>query len=394
MSVTYTLDSTDGTARAGTLRTARGDVATPAFMPVGTAATVKGLAPDQVRATGARLILGNTYHLVLRPGTDVIRDLGGLHAFMRWDGPILTDSGGYQVFSLAKRRQVDDDGVTFGSHIDGAEVRFTPERVMQWQRDLGSDICMQLDECPPSTADHDDLARAVERSLAWAKRSLACDLDEHQACFPIVQGGLDAQLRQAHARELAALNAKGYAIGGLSVGESRDAMLDTLAVTAPALPHDKPRYLMGVGYPEDLLGAIALGVDMFDCVIPTRNARNSMAFTSTGRLKLRNAAHARDPRPLDESCECPACREFSRAYLRHLIMAKEVLGMVLMTQHNLTFYQRLVARARTAIIERRYSAFARAELAAWSTPEESAPVLAALNRTRGVDSSVPTESPS
>lgn len=351
-------------ARRGELRTPHGLVDLPAFMPVGTRGTVKGLTVDMVRKTGAQMILGNTYHLALRPGPDVVSHLGGLHRFMGWDGPILTDSGGFQLFSLATQTQVREEGALFRSHIDGSLLELSPERAVQIQETLGADIAMVLDHVIPLPADERLVEDACQRTIRWARRCRDAARRPDQVQFGIVQGGLSAWLRVACAHELLALDFAGYAIGGLSVGESaleRNAMLDA---TCPVLPEDKPRYLMGVGTPADLLEAIGRGVDLFDCVIPTRNGRNAMAFSDTGPVRLRNAMHERDERPLEETCPCPACRH-SRAYLRHLFVCGEMLGPILLTAHNLTYYQRLLAEAREAIVENRFSGFAARKFAGW-----------------------------
>ncbi len=334
--------------RRGLVRTPHGAFSTPAFMSVGTQATVKSMAPQDLRQVGAEIVLSNTYHLYLRPGADTIERLGGLHRFMGWDGPILTDSGGFQVFSLKHLRELNDEGVVFRSHLDGSEHLFTPERVVRIQEQLGADIIMCLDEC----ADPDDrpgLEAALDRTHRWAYTGRQAQRREDQALFGIVQGGIHTDLRERSAEYLVSLDFPGYAIGGLSVGEGKDDMHRVLEATLPRLPRDKPRYLMGVGSPEDLLEGVARGVDMFDCVLPTRVARNGAAFTPDGRINLRNAAFAEDPRPVMESCDCPACRHFSRAYLRHLIQANEILGHHLVTAHNLRFILRLMEDIRESI---------------------------------------------
>lgn len=337
--------------RRGTLRTPHGSVETPVFMPVGTAATVKGLDPGTLRATGTRMVLANTYHLGLRPGTRVIKDLGGLHAFMRWDGPLLTDSGGYQVFSLQGLTEVDRDGVTFRNHLDGRYLRFTPESVMQMQVDLGADVLMAFDECLPLPAARDLVKRSLaERTLPWAERCLRQHPRDGRALFAVGQGGLDPGLRRSCLQALSALGFDGYAIGGLSVGETSGEMLEVVRLSTRSVPWDRPRYLMGVGSPPEILEAVDAGVDMFDCVLPTRNARNASALTFDGSIRLRNARFTRDAEVLEPGCPCPACAQgFSRAYLRHLLMAREILGAVLMTAHNLTFMQRLMAGVREAL---------------------------------------------
>jgi queuine tRNA-ribosyltransferase len=343
-------------ARSGTFTTPHGAVATPAFMPVGTQATVKGVDADRLRDSGTQIVLANTYHLSLRPGEQTVAALGGLHAFMGWDGPILTDSGGFQVFSLGERVVVDEQGVRFRSHIDGAPVDFTPERAVAIQEKLGSDVAMVLDHVVALPNDREVVADAMRRSVRWAERCQKAATRRDQALFAILQGGLDAELRAESATELRALNFAGYAIGGLSVGETPAEMYRTLDVTLPHLPSDKPRYLMGVGTPIDLLEAIARGVDLFDCVLPTRNGRNALAFTDAGTVRLRNQHHSLDREPLDVACPCPACRH-SRGYLRHLFQANEMLGPMLLSLHNLTYYQRLMESARRAIAEDRWAAF-------------------------------------
>lgn len=343
------LDTCEDTgARVGRIRTARGSVDTPVFMPVGTLGTVKGLTIDQVRSTGATLILGNTYHLALRPGSELVERLGGLHLFMGWDGPILTDSGGFQIFSLSKCNRVTEQGAKFQSHIDGRELELTPEESIRIQERLGSDIAMVLDHVVALPAERPLIEEAMERSTRWAERCLDAAKCSRQAKFAIVQGGLEIDLRERSAAGLTQFPFDGFAVGGLSVGEPPPEMYRMIAATTPCLPTDKPRYLMGVGRPIDLLEGIARGIDMFDCVMPTRNGRNAMAFTWSGQLRLRNAKHAEDPRPLEEDCPCLACKH-SRAYLRHLFMAKEMLGPILLTHHNLTFYQRLMTEARKQI---------------------------------------------
>jgi len=355
----FTLQACDGQARVGLMETPHGPVPTPVFCPVGTQATVKTLTPHELVDLNAHMILANTYHLYLRPGARVIQRLGGLHRFMGWSGPILTDSGGFQVFSLEGLRQVDDDGVTFRSHIDGSEHRFTPELVVEIQEQLGSDIAMVLDECAPPL-DYDYNVEALRRTHLWAERCLKAHRRPDQALFGIVQGGIFRDLRAESARVLTAMGFPGYAIGGLSVGESKEQMLATLEFVLPLLPENKPRYLMGVGSPEDLVEGIARGVDIFDCVLPTRLARNGAVFTPEGRVNLRNARFRDDPRPIQEDCTCYTCRHFSRAYLRHLIVAKEMLGARLNTLHNIHFLLELVRRARLAILEGRYQAFRQA----------------------------------
>lgn len=361
----FVIEQSDGLARTGHIVTSRGLVRTPAFMPVGTAATVKALYPDQVKAAGADILLGNTYHLMLRPGAERIERLGGLHRFMRWDGPILTDSGGFQVMSLSALRRLSEEGVTFKSHVDGSQHSLTPERAVEIQCKLGADIQMQLDECIALPAPFERVEAAMELSLRWAercKRAFAALREagrahDGQALFGIVQGGTEPNLRRRSAEALVALDLPGYAIGGLAVGEGHEAMIATLAETAPHLPIEKPRYLMGVGTPKDIIHAVANGVDMFDCVMPTRSGRHGLAFTWNGRVNLRNARHADDPAPLDPNSKCPAARDYSRAYLHHLIRSNEYLGAMLLSWVNTWFYQDLMAAIRLAISERRYNAF-------------------------------------
>jgi queuine tRNA-ribosyltransferase len=358
MSDPFTITATDGAARAAVLRTAHGDVATPAFMPVGTKGTVKAVDPEELRALGTTILLGNTYHLHFRPGEDLIAELGGLHRFMAWDGPILTDSGGFQVFSLRDTiAAVDDDGVTFRSVYDGALARFTPESVAEVQAKLGSDIAMCLDICPPVDIDRAELAEAVRRTTLWATRQRGAPRADGQLLFGIAQGGSDPELRRASIADLSELDFDGYALGGLAIGEERGVMFETTAWAAELLPSRQPRYFMGIGDPEGVLEVIERGVDMFDCVLPTRTARTGSALTWEGRLNLRNAGFARDPRPLDEECSCPACTRFSRAYIRHLINQQELLGLRLLSLHNLRFLLDLTANARAAIEEGRLAAF-------------------------------------
>jgi queuine tRNA-ribosyltransferase len=348
--VSFTVTATDGAARAGLLRTAHGDVPTPAFMPVGTKAAVKTLDPDELRGLGARIILGNTYHLHFRPGDDVIAELGGLHEFMGWDGPILTDSGGFQVFSLRDTiLAVGEEGVTFRSVYDGASAAFTPETAARIQANLGSDIAMCLDVCPPAASTPQEHEQAVQLTTAWATRQQAAPRAPGQLLFGIAQGGTNPDLRGRSVEEIAALGFDGNALGGLAVGESRDEMFAAVGWAAPLLPAERPRYFMGIGDPEGILGVIERGIDMFDCVLPTRTARTGSALTWEGRLNLKNARFARDPRPLDEDCPCPACTRFSRAYVRHLVNQEEILGLRLLTLHNLRFVLDLTAGARAAI---------------------------------------------
>jgi queuine tRNA-ribosyltransferase len=362
----FTLEHTDGAARAGTLTTPHGAVRTPAFMPVGTQGSVKGLTPEMVRGAGAQIILGNTYHLALRPGDELIRGLGGLHRFMHWDGPILTDSGGFQVFSLASQVKITDHGAKFKSHIDGSPLELTPERAVEIQQNLGSDIAMVLDECPPADSAPEVIDGAVTRSIRWAERCKRHHTRSDQAQFAIVQGGLNLELRAECARELVAMDFPGYALGGFSVGESPEAMHAALPACAACLPEQKPRYLMGVGRPQDLLAGVAAGIDMFDCVMPTRNGRNALAFTSEGPLRLRNARHRRDSAPLASDCACYCCRNYSRAYLHHLFAADEMLGPTLLSIHNIAYYLQLMADARRAIAEGRFAAFHAGCLARWN----------------------------
>ncbi|MBM3572403.1 MAG: tRNA guanosine(34) transglycosylase Tgt [Alphaproteobacteria bacterium] len=348
--LTFSVLARDGAARLGRLDTAHGAIRTPAFMPVGTAATVKAMPPEAVKATGADIILGNTYHLMLRPTAERVACLGGLHKFMNWPGPILTDSGGYQVMSLAKLRRIDETGVTFKSHLDGATVTLTPERSIEIQRLLGADITMAFDECTPFTATVETVAHSMRLSMRWARRSKAAFAPRAGAgLFGIVQGGIHPELRAESATALMDIGFDGYAVGGLAVGEGQELMLRTLDVTVPGLPVDRPRYLMGVGTPADLVGAVRRGIDMFDCVLPTRSGRTAQAFTRRGTVNMRNARHAEDPRPLDDACACPVCRGYSRAYLHHLTKADEMLGPMLLTQHNLTFFQDVMAGLRDAI---------------------------------------------
>ena len=346
----FTRNAMDGHARTGRVSTAHGEFATPAFMAVGTAATVKAMTPETLRAVGCEIVLANTYHLMLRPGAERIEGLGGLHEFMNWPGPILTDSGGFQVLSLAKLRTVTEAGVKFRSHLDGAAHELTPERAIEIQRQLDANITMVLDECPPADMAGGELAASVARSMRWAERSR----DAFEACagyglFGINQGGVDERLRTNSATALKALGFDGYAVGGLAVGEGQEAMFRVLDAVVPELPEDAPRYLMGVGKPDDLLGAVLRGIDMFDCVLPTRSGRTGQVFTSRGTLNIRNARHADDARPLDAACDCAVCTGYSRAYLNHLNRADEILGAMLLTQHNLHYYQSLMRDMRAAI---------------------------------------------
>ncbi|MFO7917691.1 MAG: tRNA guanosine(34) transglycosylase Tgt [Anaerolineae bacterium] len=348
-------------ARLGTLYTCHGKVSTPVFCPVGTQAAVKAVSPRTLRELGVQMILANTYHLYLRPGTDLIEELGGLHEFMAWDGPILTDSGGFQVFSLQDLRDLDDDGVTFRSHLDGSEHRFTPELVVELQEQLGSDIAMVLDECAEPD-DYDYNVEALRRTHLWAERCLEAHSRSDQALFGIVQGGIFEDLRAESARVLTSMDFPGYAIGGLSVGESKEDMLRILDHVTPLLPREKPRYLMGVGSPEDLVECVARGIDIFDCVLPTRLARNGSVFSPYGRLNLRNACYKDDPRPIQEDCSCYACSNFSRAYIRHLITRNEILGLCLTSAHNLHFLTRLMRQIRQCLRDGTFRAFGKAFL--------------------------------
>jgi queuine tRNA-ribosyltransferase len=358
MTLRFSLKATDGLARLGRIDTAHGTIDTPAFMPVGTAGTVKAMTAEAVRATGAQIVLGNTYHLMLRPGAERVARLGGLHRFMDWPGPILTDSGGFQVMSLSELRKLDERGVTFRSHVDGAMVELTPERSIEIQHLLDATITMVLDECTPFPATPQRAADSMRLSLRWAERSKeAFQLREGYGLFGIVQGSVYPELRAESAAALIRIGFDGYAIGGLAVGEGKDAMVRMVDATAPLLPADRPRYLMGVGKPEDLVDAVARGIDMFDCVAPTRSGRTAQAFTRLGPLNLRNARHAEDPSPLDPSCACPACRSHSRGYLHHLVKAGEILGAMLLTWHNLHYYQALMAEMRAAIAAARLADF-------------------------------------
>jgi queuine tRNA-ribosyltransferase len=363
----YSKIAQDGSARAGVYHTPHGDIPTPIFAPVGTQATVKAVTPAQLQELGASLVLSNTYHLYLRPGADLVAEMGGLHEFMQWPGPILTDSGGYQVFSLSAIRKIDADGATFKSHIDGSMHRLTPEKSIDIQQKLGADIIMAFDECaPPNDRAYNE--EALERTTAWAQRCLEAKSRSDQALFGIVQGGVFADLRTQSAEWTAAQPFDGIAIGGLSVGESKEEMHATLDTVLPLLPENKPRYLMGVGSPEDLVNAIGRGIDIFDCVLPTRLARHQSAMTLTGRVNMLNAKHAHDPNPIDETCACYACLHFSRAYIRHLISAREILASTLISIHNLYTLLRLVQLSREAILENRFSPFANDFLARYNHP--------------------------
>ena len=348
----------DGKARLGVIKTPRGDIRTPAFMPVGTAATVKAMLPQSVRETGADILLGNTYHLMLRPTAERIDRLGGLHKFMNWDRPILTDSGGFQVMSLSGLRKLTERGVTFKSHIDGSKHEITPERSMEIQKLLGSDIVMCFDECPALPADRDRIASSMRMSMRWAERSREAFGDRPgHALFGIQQGGLEQDFREESAEALKDIGFDGYAVGGLAVGEGQDAMFDVLDFAPDMLPEDKPRYLMGVGKPDDIVGAVARGIDMMDCVLPSRSGRTGQVFTRHGVLNIKNARHMDDPRPLDENCGCPACRNYSRAYLHHVFRSQEIISSMLLTWHNLHYYQDLMSGMRDAIAQGRFAAW-------------------------------------
>ena len=354
----YSLNATDGRARAGVITTPRGEIRTPAFMPVGTAATVKAMLPESVRATGADILLGNTYHLMLRPTAERIDRLGGLHKFMNWDRPILTDSGGFQVMSLSGLRKLTEEGVTFKSHIDGSKHHLTPERSMEIQKLLGSDIVMCFDECPALPAAEADVRKSMEMSMRWAQRSRDAFGDRPgHALFGIQQGGVTQELRGISAEKLKDIEFDGYAVGGLAVGEGQEAMFGVLDYAPDMLPVDKPRYLMGVGKPDDIVGAVARGIDMMDCVLPSRSGRNGQAWTRRGQVNLKNARHADDPRPLDESCSCPACANYSRAYLHHVFRSQEMISGMLLTWHNLHYYQDLMQEMRDAIAQSRFDEF-------------------------------------
>ena len=361
MSFNLKIHATDGAARTGLITTAHGEIRTPAFMPVGTAATVKAMTPEAVVETGADIVLGNTYHLMLRPGAERVGRLGGLHKFMNWQRPILTDSGGFQVYSLSDLRKMDEQGVTFRSHIDGAKIHLSPERSIEVQHLLDADITMAFDECTPYPATEEVAATSMQLSMRWADRCRTAFVERPgYALFGIVQGGMYGDLRAESAARLQDIGFDGYAIGGLAVGEGQELTFFTLDVTVPHLPHDAPRYLMGVGRPDDIMGAVRRGIDMFDCVMPTRSGRTGQLFTLQATLNIRNARHADDPRPIDAHCRCPLCRHYSRGYLHHLFKAKEILGSMLATWHNLTHYQDLMAGLREAIQNGRLEAFAAA----------------------------------
>jgi queuine tRNA-ribosyltransferase len=364
----FKLGARSGSARLGQITCAHGTVATPAFIPVGTAGTIKAMTPEAVAATGAEIVLANTYHLMLRPGAEIIARLGGLHRFMNWPGPILTDSGGFQVMSLANSREITDDGVVFQSHLDGARHELTPERAIEIQHRLGADISMVLDECTPYPASEADAATSMRLSMGWAARSAAAfDRRPGYGLFGIVQGGVHGDLRRESAAALTELGFDGYAIGGLAVGEGQELMLKTLEATVPALPEEAPRYLMGAGYPADIIGAVSRGIDMFDCVLPTRSGRTGKAFTRRGEINIMNARHIEDPRPLDEECRCPACADYSRAYLSHLARSGEMLGGTLLSWHNLQLFQDLMAGLRDAIANDAFDAYAEAFLAEYQS---------------------------
>ena len=352
----FTKHAQDGKARSGVIQTPRGEIRTPAFMPVGTAATVKAMMPESVASTGADILLGNTYHLMLRPTAERVAALGGLHKFMSWDKPILTDSGGFQVMSLAGLRKLTERGVTFKSHIDGSKHEITPERSMEIQELLGSDIVMCFDECPALPADRDRIAESMRLSMRWAKRSREAfgDRPDHML-FGIQQGGLEQDFRQESAEALREIGFDGYAVGGLAVGEGQQAMFSTLDFATDMLPEDKPRYLMGVGKPDDIVGAVARGIDMMDCVLPSRSGRTGQVFTRMGVLNIKNARHMDDPRPLDENCSCPACQNYSRAYLHHVFRSQEIISSMLLTWHNLQYYQDIMAGMREAIAAGRFT---------------------------------------
>ena len=358
----YSINATDGNARTGVINTCRGEIRTPAFMPVGTAATVKAMKPETVRATGADILLGNTYHLMLRPTAERINNLGGLHKFMNWDRPILTDSGGFQVMSLAKLRKITEEGVAFQSHIDGRKHMLSPERSMEIQRLLGANIVMAFDECTPYPATEAETEKSMLMSMRWAKRSYDAfhDGSDHaakNALFGIVQGGVFENLRRHSVEALKEIDCQGYAVGGLAVGEGQEVMFDVLDYTMPMMLKNKPRYLMGVGKPDDIVGAVERGIDMFDCVLPSRSGRTGQAFTRRGTVNMKNARHVDDPRPLDEDCSCSACHSYSRAYLSHLFRSGEILGLMLLTEHNLTYYQDLMAGLREAIAAQKLQIF-------------------------------------
>jgi queuine tRNA-ribosyltransferase len=372
--IRFALEATDAStaARAGRVTTPHGDVLTPVFMPVGTHAAVRAMTPEQVKATGATFLLANTYHLLLRPGPELVKRAGGLHAFMAWDGPILTDSGGFQVFSL-KHKEITAEGVRFRNEVDGSEIMLTPERSIEIQHSLGADVIMAFDECTPYPASKELAQRGVENSLEWLERCLRAHAGSEQALFPIVQGSVYPELRALCAREIVKVDAPGYAIGGVSVGEGLEELKRIVSITAPLLPADKPRYLMGVGLPEDLVESVERGIDMFDCVIPTRYARSATLFTRRGRIRMNHRRYRRDFYPIDTSCDCYACKTFTRAYLNHLYAANEILAAILGAIHNVRFYQRLMSDMRAAIVARRFSDWKRAFYADYGAPAAPEP---------------------
>ncbi|MGH7948155.1 MAG: tRNA guanosine(34) transglycosylase Tgt [Candidatus Binataceae bacterium] len=367
--IQFEIVARDSDARVGRLTTAHGEISTPAFMPVGTRAAVKAMAPDELWSMGYRLVLANAYHLAVRPGAELVQHMGGVARFMGFPGAVLTDSGGFQAMSLAKINSIDDDGISFRSHLDGARINLSPAGAVEIQEQLGADIMMALDECTPYPADHGRARQSLELTSRWAERSLAARRSEHQALFGIVQGSVFSDLRRTSARQITSLDFDGFAAGGLSVGEPKDAMREMAALSATLLPAARPRYLMGVGTPEDLLAAIAMGYDMFDCVLPTRNARNGGAFTSEGRVAIKRAEYARDPRPLDPDCACRTCANLSRAYLRHLHLSGEILAARAITEHNLFYYARLMRDAQAAIASRTFNAYAGSLSERFSTGE-------------------------
>ncbi len=372
--IQFNVLATDGDPRAGRLITAHGEISTPAFMPVGTQAAVKAMAPDELSGLGYKLILANAYHLAIRPGADLVRDMGGIARFMGFDGAVLTDSGGFQAMSLAKINSIKEEGIRFRSHLDGSPLMLSPESAIAIQEKLGSDIMMALDECTPYPAEHRRAFESLELTARWAERSYAARKSTIQALFGIVQGGIYPDLRTMSARQITSIQFDGYAAGGLSVGEPKSAMLEMAALSVSMLPAEKPRYLMGVGTPADLLAAIAMGFDMFDCVLPTRNARNGSAFTSAGPVSIKQSAHARDSEPLDSRCECRPCKTHSRAYLRHLFMSGEILAARALTEHNLHFYANLMRGAQAAIASRNFKAYAKAVSAGWAQSDAAEPV--------------------
>jgi queuine tRNA-ribosyltransferase len=371
--IEFTLNATDGDARTGRLVTGHGEIATPMFMPVGTSAAVKAMAPDELWAMGYRLVLANAYHLAIRPGAALVREMGGVARFMGFPGAVLTDSGGFQAMSLAKINSISEEGIRFRSHLDGAPLMLTPESATDIQQQLGADIMMALDECTPFPADHRHALKSLDLTARWAERSLAARTSTAQALFGIVQGSVFADLRKISAGQITSFAFDGFAAGGLSVGEPKAQMLEMAALSASMLPRDRPRYLMGVGTPADLLAAIAMGFDMFDCVMPTRNARNGTAFTSGGRVSIKRATHARDTQPLDPSCECRMCRTHSRAYLRHLYMSGEILAARALTEHNLHFYATLMRGAQAAIASGNFKAYASVVSAGWNQEDDGEP---------------------